>query len=95
VAETAFEADSVAVAIKNFVTTEKPDGWEGTSTELLAEINNRTAEGIRKTRSWPMTPQALGNRVHRIAPLLRSKGFAVEHRHSGVRTIVIVPPKVI
>jgi putative DNA primase/helicase len=93
VSETAFEADSVAVAITNFIVTEKSEGWEGTPTELLSELNNRTADGIRKARSWPLTPQALGNRVDRIAPLLRGKGFTIERRHSTRRTIIIVPPK--
>ena len=91
VSESAFEADSVAVAIRDFVATAHPGGWEGTATQLLAEINQRTAEGIRKTRSWPLTAQALGNRVERIAPLLRSQGFVVERRHSTFRRIAIVP----
>jgi hypothetical protein len=80
VSESAFEADSVAVAIRDFVATAHPDGWEGTATQLLAEINQRASEGIRKTRSWPLTAQALGNRVERIAPLLRSQGFVVDRR---------------
>jgi hypothetical protein len=50
VSESVFEADVVAVAIFNFG-KEKPDGWEGTATELLTEINNRTPEGIRRSRS--------------------------------------------
>jgi putative DNA primase/helicase len=92
VSETVFEADSVAVAIKNFVTNDHPMGWEGTPTELLTEINNRVPEGIRKARSWPMTAQALGNRIDRIAPLLRNKGFVIERMRSTVRTIKIIPP---
>src|SRR6185437_3762376 len=43
VSETTFEADSVAVAIRSFVTTERPTGWEGTPTELLSELNNRVS----------------------------------------------------
>jgi putative DNA primase/helicase len=66
------------VAIRDFVVTAHPDGWEGTATQLLAEINQLTAESIQKTRSWPLT---LGNRVERIAPLLRSRGFVVDRRH--------------
>lgn len=92
VSESAFEADPVATAIRDFVTTEHPSGWHGTATELLGGIGNRTAEGVRRSRAWPQTAQALGNRIDRIAPLLRSKGFAVDRRHSGVRTISIVPP---
>ena len=94
VSETVFEADSVAVAIRNFVTHDHPLGWEGTPTELLGELNNWVAEGIRKARSWPLTAQGLGNRIDRIAPLLRTKGFTVERMRSTVRTIKIIPPSV-
>lgn len=95
VSETVFEADSVAVAIRAFIAEEHPaTGWEGTPTELLGELNIRVAEGVRKARSWPMTAQALGNRIDRIAPLLRAKGFTVERMRSAVRTIKIIPPAV-
>jgi putative DNA primase/helicase len=93
VTESSFEADPVAVAIRDYTIAEHPEGWTGTATELLAALNGRVTEGVRKSRIWPLTAQALGNRVDRVAPLLRSKGFAVERRHSGVRTIVIMPPK--
>jgi putative DNA primase/helicase len=94
VSDTTFEADSVAVAIRRFVAEEHPAGWEGTPTELLAALNDRVADGTRKARSWPMTAQALGNRIDRIAPLLRAKGFTVERMRSTVRTIKIIPPSV-
>jgi putative DNA primase/helicase len=93
ISESVFEADAVAVAIATYVMTECPNGWEGTSTALLAEINNRTSEGVRKSRSWPQNASQLGNRVARAKPLLTGKGFKVERRHSGTRTITIVPPK--
>jgi putative DNA primase/helicase len=93
VAESSFEADPVAVAIRDYVTTEHPEGWTGTATDLLSALNGRVAEGVRKSRIWPVTAQGLGNRIDRVAPLLRSKRFAVERRHSGVRTIIIMPPK--
>ncbi len=90
----AIEADNVAVAIMNFVGADKPDGWEGTPTELLTELNSRTSEDIRKIRPWPTSPQKLGNRIDRIAPLLRGKGYTVERNRSTVRTIIIRPPLV-
>jgi putative DNA primase/helicase len=94
VSKSVFEADSVAVAIRNFVAKDHPLGWEGTPTELLGELNDRVDDGVRKARSWPMTAQALGNRIDRIAPLLRSKGFTVERMRSTVRTTKIIPPSV-
>lgn len=94
ITESAFEADSVAVAIAKFVKVEHPDGLSATATELLAKLNatDLVSDGVRKQRTWPATPQGLGNRIDRIAPLLKGQGFKIERRHSGVRTITIVPP---
>jgi hypothetical protein len=60
VSESAFEADAVAVAIANFVGAlhPAPAGWEGTATDLLNAINERTPETTRKQRSWPFNGQA-------------------------------------
>ena len=91
--ESSFEADSVAVAIRDWIIAEHPEGWIGTATELLSALSGRVSEGVRRSRIWPDTAQRLGNRIDRIAPLLRSKGFVVERRHSGQRLITIVPPK--
>jgi putative DNA primase/helicase len=94
ISESSFEADPVATVIRDLVSHEHPDGFSGTATELLAALNTRASESIRKLRIWPGTAQGLGNRIDRIAPLLRDKGFSVERRHSGVRNIIIIPPKV-
>jgi hypothetical protein len=93
VSEAAFEADSVAVVIDKFITTERTEGFEGTATELLSVINNVVSETARKSKYWPQNAAQLGNRVARATPLLRAKGYTVERRHSGTRTITIVPPK--
>jgi putative DNA primase/helicase len=92
VIESSFEADSVAVAVRDWVSAEWHDGWTGTATELLTALNARVSEAVRRSKLWPLTAQGLGNRVDRIAPLLRSKGFVVERRHSGQRLIIIKPP---
>ncbi|MBU6463232.1 MAG: hypothetical protein KGR71_11560 [Proteobacteria bacterium] len=95
ITEAAFEADSVAVAIAKLLRAEFPDGLTATATELLTRLNatDLVSDGIRKQRSWPATAQGLGNRIDRIAPLLKAQGFKVERKHSGVRTITIVPPQ--
>jgi putative DNA primase/helicase len=92
VVDDTFEADAVAVAIKDFIIPKHPDGWEGTPAALQVELDEVTPERIRKSRSWPKTPAQLGNRVKRAKPLLEHKGFTVDRRHSGTRTIIIVPP---
>jgi putative DNA primase/helicase len=94
ISESAFEADSVAVAIAKLVRRDHPDGLVATATELLTRLNatDLVSDGVRKQRTWPATPQGLGNRIDRIAPLLKAQGFKIERRHSGVRNIIIVPP---
>jgi putative DNA primase/helicase len=93
VVDDTFEADAVAVAIKDFIIPKYPDGWEGAPAALQVELDEATPERIRKSRSWPKTPAQLGNRIKRAKPLLEHKGFTVERRHSGTRSIIIVPPR--
>jgi putative DNA primase/helicase len=93
VIEGAFEADAVAVGIRDFVAADHPlEGWTGTATQLLASLNMRASDGTRRSKIWPVNAQALGNRLARAAPLLRNKGFVVEQHHSGQRHIIIKPP---
>jgi putative DNA primase/helicase len=92
VVDDTFEADAVAVAVKDFM-EKHPERWEGTSTDLLVVLDDVTPERIRKSKSWPKTPAQLGNRIKRAMPLLEHKGFTVDRRHSGTRTITIVPPR--
>ena len=45
ISKSSFEANSVAVAIRDFVTPAAfPKGWSGTPTELLAALNERIPE---------------------------------------------------
>ena len=97
ISKSSFEADPVAVAIRDFVVEAHPSGWSGTATELLNALTGRLSEATLKnmvrSKIWPTTAQGLGNRFERIQPLLRAKGFSVKRTHSGQRTITIVPPK--
>lgn len=93
VVDDTFEADSVAVAVRDFIMAKHPDRWEGSPAALQVELDEATPERIRKSRSWPKTPAQMGNRIKRAKPLLEHKGFTVERRHSGTRSIIIVPPQ--
>jgi len=89
----AFEADSVAVAIENFLKTADGGRFDGTATQLLAEINPHVTEAARRSKHWPQNAAQLGNRISRATPLLRSKNYVVERHHSGERTITIIAPQ--
>jgi putative DNA primase/helicase len=100
----AFEADVIAVAIGDFIRKVHQSGWSGTATELLDCLVNTqvrgadgllvpmVSESVKRSKEWPTTAQGLGNRIRRAKPLLRQhRGIIVEHKHSGERTITIVP----
>ena len=93
VLESTFQADAVAIAMRDFVLSSHPQGWEGTPTELLNGLSSHVSDSVRKLRTWPATAQAMGNRFDRAAPLLRDRGFIVERPQRGVvRLLRIIPP---
>ena len=80
----------MAVAIRDLVTGEPERCWEGTPSALLAELSGKVSEAQRKQKSWPQTPQAMGERLKRVGPLLRSKGIEAKRWKSGTRAVRIV-----
>jgi hypothetical protein len=52
--------------------------WEGTATELLAELEAVTDERVRRSKKWPGIANALSNALRRIATNLRSSGIELE-----------------
>jgi hypothetical protein len=73
--ESSLEADEVAVAVRELVAEQSE--FEGTAQELLATLEARVAEGVRKSRFWPKNPRALSARLRRSAPGLRRGGVDV------------------
>lgn len=92
VSESAFEADTVAVAIRDLVVARYPEGREVSPTLWWTDVSSYVSDGIKKQRSWPGSAQAFSNRLLRAKPLLEGKGFVIQFKHSTTRAIVIVPP---
>jgi len=84
-AETVAEGDSVAIAIRQHITSL----WTGTVSELLELLTTE-----RPPKDWPATPQGMGGRLLRAAPSLRSLGWTVERkpRQGSSRPWEIAPP---
>jgi hypothetical protein len=84
-AEQVADADLVALAIREHITTE----WNGTAGELLKRL---TPE--KPPKDWPTTPQGMGGRLSRAAPTLRRLKWTVERppREAVARRWRIVPP---
>jgi hypothetical protein len=84
----ALDSDPVAMAIVNLLNNAGKDFY-GTATELLEKLNGQITDDVRKQRTWPNTAAKLGNRLRRIAPILRAQGLSVETVKSGNRYIFI------
>jgi hypothetical protein len=85
-AEIVADSDPVIVAIRRRIT----EPWEGPAGDLLDKLT-----GDRPPADWPSTPQGMGGRLKRAAPVLRSLGWAVDHgRDKHRRTWIVSPPKV-
>lgn len=67
--------DPVALKVLNL---SEGRGWEGRMQELLHEIS--AAASIEERRFLPATPKALGIKLERVKPLLRSKGVQYEKK---------------
>jgi hypothetical protein len=85
VAEQVADADSVALAIRERITSP----FRGTASQLLGKL---AAE--HPPRDWPTTPQGMGGRLARAAPVLRALGWTVEppDRTRRDRNWIIEPP---
>ena len=57
---------------------QQDSNWQGTMTELLAELVQLAPEQVTKQRNWPKRPHDLGGRLIRITPNLRAEGINVE-----------------
>lgn len=72
----AIEASPLATQLDRMV--RELGRWDGTAAELLACLNGRAGEAIQHSKLWPKDVRAVGNKVRRVAPLLRSAGISVQ-----------------
>jgi hypothetical protein len=73
------ESDPVASALVDWAEqTIKPDmGIVMVAKELLISLNTFTVDTPKDTRHWPLSPEALGHKLVRLAPILRAQGLEV------------------
>jgi len=74
------EADAVGaaiVALMNELDRDRPGRtqWEGTRQDLLGELTLLVDDAPRRDPRWPKTPKAMGDRVRRMATVLRKVGI--------------------
>jgi hypothetical protein len=83
--DAAIEATIVGPVLQAFMVA-RPS-WQGSSTELLAELEKITDDRTRHRKEWPGSPRKLSGDLRRIAPNLRATGIDVSFSKSGKRLI--------
>ena len=90
--EAVIDASPVASAIRELMQSRGPAAtWEGSATELLAELGSRVDERVAKGKEWPKTARALSATVNRVSSALRPAGIKIEREKlgGGRRTLLI------
>jgi hypothetical protein len=90
-ADLAIETSPVGPMLVRFMTMR--DRWEGTSTELLGELNagDCTDERMRQQRDWPRSARKLSGELRRLCPSLRAKGLSVSFRaRTNAKRLILI-----
>jgi hypothetical protein len=69
---------SVVVPPLHKLLDQQPDGFQGTSSELLKLLTAIADDHVTKGREWPGRANVLSNRLRRLAPNLRLAGIVVD-----------------
>jgi len=82
--------ESSPVAMVLMVMLKDVTQWQGTASQLLAELSSRANEHTIKQLSWPRSAQALSAALRRLAPALRTKRVKIEtEREAGTGRRII------
>jgi hypothetical protein len=87
----ALDASLVSQAVRTWIGTQAGP-WQGTATDLLKTLNERTDDQTKRQKSWPANGRSLSNTLRRLAPNLRVAGVATTFDRTGhdrKRTIAI------
>jgi DNA polymerase I-like protein with 3'-5' exonuclease and polymerase domains len=93
--ESVLEASPVAVAVRALmerIAEDKKTQWQGTASELLADLIPLVGEKVARSKAWPSNARALAGRLRRAASFLRRVGVDVafaQEGHAKTRLITI------
>ena len=62
--------------------------WQGTSSELLADLEEYASERTLRQYGWPKNPSQLSKDLDRLAPALREIDISIERRRSSDKSRV-------
>jgi hypothetical protein len=67
--EQVLEDSPVAAVVQKFMAGK--DEWRGKASDVLKQLKGQVAEDVQKEKEWPKRPNALSNKLKRLAPSLR------------------------
>jgi hypothetical protein len=73
--ESILEASPLAAVVQRFIEKEKK--WNGTASDLLAELDGIATDKEKKRKSYPQAPNTLSNKLREIAPNFRQIGIEI------------------
>ena len=76
-------ADSVIYAPLLALLDKRGGTWEGTASNFLDALAVEAGDKAVKQRAWPQKPNALMNRLNRLAPALRVAGITIERERQA------------
>ena len=74
--ESVIDASPVASAIRELM--QDRESWEGTATELHAELGRIAGESVMKGKEWPANARSFGRRFNRYKSALRPAGIELD-----------------
>ena len=84
--ESVLEASPVAMGVRTLMGTRaeiKETTWEGTATDLLAELVLLVGDKVTRAKTWPNNGRALSGHLRRAASFLRRVGIDVAFTQEG------------
>jgi hypothetical protein len=86
--EVALEASAVARPLLEHL--EQDGEWLGTSTELVAALDSRISESIKRQNIWPKNGRSMSGHLKRLAPNLRAAGWEIEFAREAKQRVIVI-----
>lgn len=79
----------LAASVVDFAENHNDDGWSGTASELLKNLNWVASDGTQRSREWPKNAIALSKRLSPLQVGLASQGIGIQFDRGKHRRITI------
>ena len=86
--DVALEASSVARPLLDLL--DERGAWSGTSSALLAELEDRVSDQLKRQKNWPKSAQSMSGHLKRLCPNLRAGGWQVTFCREARQRLVII-----